>query len=237
MEYYYTPKQYVSGTSLTIIDDEAKHLGRVLRKQSGAEIFVTDGEGNLYRTRISGITKEIVNCDIVERFSNLHEPQKKITLYQSLLKKPDRFEFVIEKSVELGIFRIQPVVTEHVINKSTEKVERWQLIAMAAMKQSQRCFLPKVMMPVTFEDALKSANSKLKLIADERDLGTPNALKKIDPSINEDSIDIFIGPEGGFTLKEVDDALSAGLRAVNLGPRKYRSETAAILLTGLILNV
>lgn len=236
MEYYFTPKQYVSGSSLTIIDDEAKHLGRVLRKQSGSEIFVTDGEGNLYRTRISGVTKEIINCDVIEKFRDLNEPKRRITLYQSLLKKPDRFEFVIEKAVELGIAEIRPVITEHVINKSTEKVERWQLIAMAAMKQSQRCILPKVHVPVKFEEALKSARSELKLIADERDFDTPNAFK-IDSGINEESIDVFIGPEGGFTLREVDEAAGSGCRIINLGPRKYRSETAAILLTGLLLNV
>lgn len=236
MEYYFTPKQYVTGTSLTIIDDEAKHLGKVLRKQSGAEIYVTDGEGNVYRTNISGVSREIINCDIIEKFTNLNEPKKKITLYQSLLKKPDRFEFVIEKTVELGVSEIRPVITEHVVNKSTRKVERWQLIAMAAMKQSQRCFLPKIMIPVTFEEALESASSGLKLIADERDFEVANAVRKIDPAITDESIDIFIGPEGGFTLKEIDLAVSAGFKPVNLGPRKYRSETAAILLTGLLLN-
>lgn len=237
MEYYFTPRQYVSGNSLTIIDDEAKHLGKVLRKQSGSEIFVTDGEGNLYRTRISGITKEIINCDILEKFTLLNEPKKKITLYQSLLKKPDRFEFVIEKSVELGVSGLQPVITENVINKSTEKAERWQLIAMAAMKQSQRCVLPKVHKPVTFQEALKSAEHTTKLIADEREFESGITIEKISSLASEESIGIFIGPEGGFALKEVDEAVSAGFQIVNLGPRKYRSETAAILLTGLLLNV
>src|SRR5690349_4480202 len=124
MEYYYTPKQYVSESSLTVVDDEAKHLSRVLRKKSGEEIFVTDGEGNLYKTKITGMNKAVIDCSIMEKLRNVNEAPIKITLFQSLIKNPDRFEFVIEKSVELGVFAIQPVITENTVNKTTSKVER-----------------------------------------------------------------------------------------------------------------
>ncbi|MCI0449407.1 MAG: RsmE family RNA methyltransferase, partial [Chlorobi bacterium] len=84
MEYYYTPKEYISSSSLTIVDDEVKHLKRVLRKNTGDEIFVTDGLGNLYKTKISSVNKEIIECDILESSSNVNEPKIKLTLYQSL---------------------------------------------------------------------------------------------------------------------------------------------------------
>lgn len=233
MEYYYTPKTYISGTSLTIVDDEAKHVARVLRKKSGEDIFVTDGEGNLYKTKITNVTKELIDCNITEKFYNLNEPDVKITLYQSLVKNPDRFEFVIEKAVELGIHTVQPIITENVINKTTNKAERWQSIALSAMKQSQRCILPKIYEPVKFNDAIQAAGEELKLIAHEKS-GTKNiSIRDISSSKN---IALYIGPEGGFTEDEIGLAVKNGFEIFNLGARKYRSETAAILAAGLLLN-
>lgn len=124
MEYYYTPKQYISSSSITIVDDEAKHLSRVLRKQSGEEIFVTDGEGNLYKTKITSIGKQLIECSIIDRSKNLNEPAIKINLYQSLIKNPDRLEFSIEKAVELGVNSIHTIVTDNTINKTTNKTEQ-----------------------------------------------------------------------------------------------------------------
>jgi 16S rRNA (uracil1498-N3)-methyltransferase len=237
MEYYFTPKQYISGTSLTIVDDEAKHLGRVLRKQSGEEIYVTDGEGNLYKTKITGMTKGVIDCSVTEKFHNLNEPAARVTLYQSLIKNPDRFEFVIEKSVELGVHRVRPVITENVINKTSNKTERWQSIALSAMKQSQRCFLPKVNEPISFKEAIESSKHGIKLIAHEKltdNLETP-PLRSFNEKGLDGEVSLFIGPEGGFTDVEISFALSHGFKILNLGARKYRSETAAILGVGLLL--
>lgn len=233
MEYYYTPKEYISSSSLTIIDDEAKHVARVLRKQPGAEIFVTDGEGNVYRTLITNISKELINCDVLEKHYMLNEPSRKLKLYQSLIKNPDRFEFVIEKSAELGVCEIQPVITQNVINKTTDKTERWQTIALAAMKQSQRCVLPKVLDPKVFEECINSSAGELKLLADERN--NTNSVEPKELGDVAETVDIFIGPEGGFTPDEVMYAESKGFRILNLGKRKFRSETAAIHCTGLLL--
>lgn len=234
MEYYYTPKQYVSESSLTVVDDEAKHLSRVLRKKSGEEIFVTDGEGNLYKTKISGMNKTAIDCTIIEKLQNVNEPSLKITLYQSLIKNPDRFEFVIEKSVELGVYAIQPVFTENTINKTTSKVDRWQSIALSAMKQSQRCILPKIHEPISFLDALTKA-AGLKLIADEKPSDNSTSIQSLHQNKQTGEISLFIGPEGGFSIDEVILALNNGFEALSLGARKFRSETAAIITVGLLL--
>ncbi len=234
MEYYYTPKQYISSGSLTIVDDEAKHLARVLRKQSGEEIYVTDGEGNLYKCLISSISKQLIECTIKENSHLVNEPELKINLYQSLIKNPDRLEFSIEKSVELGVHSIYTVITENTINKTTDKTERWQSIALSAMKQSQRCVLPRVFQPVSFNDAVTGASSDLKLIADEKDIQGRIQFKDIPAGIN--SIDIFIGPEGGFSPGEAEFAVLNGFKILSLGKRKYRSETAAILVISNLLS-
>jgi len=227
MEYYYTPKRYITPGELTITDDEAKHLARVLRKQSGEEIFVTDGEGNLYKCLINSVSKEEIICAIKENFFMLNEPELRINLYQSLIKNPDRLEFSIEKSVELGVNSIHTVVTENTINKTTNRTERWQSIALSAMKQSQRCLLPEVFQPVGFDEALRHSAAELKLIADEKELPGRIHLNDIPGDLR--SIDIFIGPEGGFTPAETESAAAKGFKILDMGKRKYRSETAAIL--------
>lgn len=237
MEYYYTPKEYISQSTLTIVDEEAKHLARVLRKSAGEEIYVTDGLGNLYKTKISSVAKNLIECVITEKIKDTAEPELKINLFQSLIKNPDRFEFVIEKSVELGVTSITPVITENVINKTTDKTERWQAIALSAMKQSQRCLLPVVNAPVSFEEAVKNSIG-LKLAAHEKI--TENSVKISDDVIKNytgDTLSIFVGPEGGFTNDEINLSLNNGFITLNLGKRKYRSETAAILAVGLILNL
>jgi 16S rRNA (uracil1498-N3)-methyltransferase len=232
MEHYYTPKIYISASSLIIIDDEAKHLARSLRKKSGEEINVTDGEGNLYRCKIDKISKDRIDCNILSKSFGLSEPEIKVTLYQSLLKNPDRFEFAIEKSVELGVNMIQPIITEHVINKEREKTERWQAIALAAMKQSQRSFMPTVQKPVSFDEAVKNCKDGIKLIAHEKDCELLIGDCGIKESAN---VAFFIGPEGGFSDAEINLALESGFKLITLGKRKYRSETAAVAALSLIL--
>jgi len=235
MEYYYTPKMYVSASSLTIVDDEAKHLSRVLRKNSGEKIYVTDGEGGLYETVINKVSKDIIECSVLNTSFMINEPLQKINLYLSLLKNPDRFEFAIEKAVELGVNSIHPVITEHTINKTRNKTERWQAIAMSAMKQSQRCVLPKVYEPVEFDIALSNAGGSLKLFADEKE-SLPDRVRINSLSISKNEIDLFIGPEGGFSPGEADSAVSKGFKIIDLGKRKYRSETAAIYALSLLLT-
>lgn len=236
MEYYYTPKEYISSGSLTIVDDEAKHLGKVLRKNAGDEIFVTDGLGNLYRVKIGSAAKSLIECSILEKLPGINEPKTKVTLYQSLIKNPDRFEFSIEKSVELGVYEIFPIITEHTINKTTNKVERWQSIALSAMKQSQRCLLPKVNTPLQFADAVVSCKADIKLIADETaGKDHSNDDKGFPKYTGTDSIAVFVGPEGGFTPDEIQHAVTNGFERLSLGPRKFRSETASLLALGLIL--
>jgi len=234
LEYYFTEKKNIQENSLIIVDEDARHLLRVLRKVPGEELYVTDGERNLFRTEIESISDDSLNCRIVERFFNLNEPAVRITLYQSLLKNPSRFEFVIEKAVEIGVYEIRPVITENVVNKETDRSERWQSIALSAMKQSQRCFLPKVLHPIVFERAIQDAEkTDLKIIADEKEnIDVVNI-----PEINllSQSISLFIGPEGGFTAAELQTATGHGFKILNLGKRKLRSETAAVAVLGRIL--
>lgn len=233
MEHYYALPQNIKNGTLVITDDEAKHLSKVLRKDAGSEILVTDGTGNLYSCTIESIGKKEITCSINDRHYNVNEPAIKLTAYISLLKNPSRFEFAIEKLTELGIYGIQPIITERVISKEKDKSERWQSIALSAMKQSQRCVLPKVNKPVDYNIAIKNCNDSVKLIAHEK--SSPPLLKEREPGGEGATIALFIGPEGGFTGEEIELAANHGLKVISLGSRKYRSETAAITAAALIL--
>ena len=234
MEHYYALPQNIISDTLIITGDEAKHLTKVLRKEPGSEIFITDGNGNLYKCVIENIDRNGINCKITDKQFNVNEPSLKLTAYISLLKNPARFEFAIEKLTELGVYEIQPIITERVISKEKDKSERWQTIALSAMKQSQRCRLPQVNSPVDYKIAIKNCNDEVKYIAHEK-AASNNSLTALSGLTDKDSASIFIGPEGGFTDNEINFAGQFGFRILNLGSRKYRSETAAIVSAVLLL--
>jgi 16S rRNA (uracil1498-N3)-methyltransferase len=237
MEYYFTNHENISGSSLIITGDDFKHLQKVLRKKTGDIIYVTDGNKNLYKTRIEEINIDNIKCLILEKQFDINEPKTKVTLYPALIKSPSRFDFIIEKSVELGVNEISPVVTENVVNKTHDKTERWQTIALSAMKQSQRCYLPRVNPPQSFEKAIDSqSKDDLKIIADER-IFTNNIFgSELKNLVHKNrNVALFTGPEGGFTEDEIDSAVKKGFVILNLGERKLRSETAAIAALSMIL--
>lgn len=240
MEYYYTPKKNINTVKNTlIIDDdfEYRHLAKVLRKKPGDKIDVTDGELGIYRCEISEITKDNIRCRITNVEHDLYEPDKKIHLYLSPLKSADRFEFAIEKAVELGVHSITPVVTHRTINKSPfneTKLNRLHRISMSAMGQSQRCYLPKVNNIITFdrlkEDTTSNKNRIVMYEFSEKDT------KFVYDGESKD-VFLLIGPEGGFTEEEISGLRDSGWQVGSLGDRKLRSETAAIVSIFEILNL
>ena len=231
MEYYYTPKYqiYLEKQILYIEDFEYKHLIKVLRKRVGDEINVTDGEGNLYKCRIESITKTKIIASIEETSKDLYELPFNIIACISPLRNPSRFEFEIEKCVELGVKKIIPVVTERTVVKDAfegTKMERYRKIIITAMGQSMRCVLPEMSNKISLE----------KLI--EQTIDEPNRVvyyefaKKDEffkPELISNSIFVLIGPEGGFSDNEINLLRSSGWKVNTLGERKVRSETAAIL--------
>lgn len=231
MEYYYVVKENISGDKLRIIGKEAGHLIRVLRKKTGDEIYVTDGERNLYKGRIIKAGKGI-ECEIIEKSYNVSELELKVTLFPALLRNPTRFEFIVEKATELGVYEIIPIITENVVARR-KRQERWQSIALSAMKQSQRCYLPKVSEPVGFIEAIeRAASNEAKIIAHEKG---ETDYKSLADFGSVSSVSVFVGPEGGFTEEEIEAAAHHGFKVLKLGERKLRSETAALVILGRLL--
>jgi len=228
-------------------------IRNVLRLVPGDAIVVLDDSGWEYEVRLAAVEPTQVSGQVENKVLGRGEPRAKITLYQSLLKG-DRFEWVLQKGTELGVVEFVPVVSDRCVVGSVDdvskvKVERWQRIILEAAEQSRRSRLPRLQMPSLFPQACERARrSDLALLPWEEEqtrtlrsmLTDWNALPttaqgRTVTSRKPFSISLFIGPEGGFTPREADQARRYGIAPVSLGPRILRAETAALAAVTMVL--
>jgi 16S rRNA (uracil1498-N3)-methyltransferase len=234
MDYFYTPPSNIAATQLTIEGDEFAHLTHVMRKTRGDRIRVVDGIGNTYDVVVESIEKRAAHCGIEMHYHYLHEPACSLTIAVGLLKNHSKFDFLVEKCTELGVSTIVPLLTERTIPQHS-KTDRWQKIALAAMKQSERSILPKVHDAIPFEDFLvQPSSASLKLIPHEK-VDSPTIAEAIG-NVKLLSAIVCIGAEGGFSDEEVAAATRVGFQSATLGTRRLRTETAAIISCGLLLQ-
>ncbi|MBA7471356.1 Ribosomal RNA small subunit methyltransferase E [subsurface metagenome] len=244
MPHFFVSSKDIKGNEVLITGNEAKHIITVLRKREGDKIDIFDGQGNEFRVRILEVDRSAglprVKAEIITQKRRETEPKLKITLFQSI-PKGNRLDFVIQKSTEIGISEIVPITTERTIvrldcKRIKQRVLRWQKIAREAAKQSRRSAIPKVCPVLDFSQALKEFSAKkpwMGIIAWEME--EKNHLRKVLRSnvgggISRLPLAIFIGPEGGFTPEEVEEARRAGVVPVSLGSRILRSETAGLVV-------
>lgn len=210
--------------------EDSKHCIKVLRKKKGEIIQIIDGKGGFYTCRI--LDENLNKCVFkIEKFEeNLNEKKSKINLYIAPTKNIDRIEFMLEKIVEIGISSINFIETEHSINKNV-KINRLEKIAVSAIKQSLRTFLPYVNPEIQkFDQKLISKLKGKNLFGHLSD----SAISIQDFKSSED-INIFIGPEGDFSSKEVKLAIDNNFIQVSLGKSRLRTETAGLYAV-VILN-
>lgn len=224
---------------LYIKGDDVNHISKVLRLNTGDDILVCDGLGVDYVSRIDEINKKEVLCDIIDKFDNLSEPPLKITLFQGL-PKAQKMELIIQKGVEIGICRFQPVITQRVVVKTegkdiSNKLERWRRISEEAAKQSNRGIIPEILEPITFNEAVQELKKMdLSIIPYEKE--NANSLKKVlQGNKSAQNAGIFIGPEGGFDESEIKCSIEHNIIPVTLGPRILRTETAGIAASSMVL--
>jgi 16S rRNA (uracil1498-N3)-methyltransferase len=235
MDYFYVKLEDVTSHGLTLRGDESKHLVRVLRKNIGDRIFATDGNEMMYEAVILDIGKTDTHCTIAAMHRKYNEPSVDVTLAVSLLKNPARFEYVIEKTTELGVRTILPISCEHTISRN-EKHERLEKIALSAMKQCGRSWLPRIQPLQSFRVFIEnSAHYQLKFIFHEKAESSHTIASEL--KLHEDihSVLIVVGPEGGFTEDETAYANHAGFKSISLGTRRLRTETAAVVAVSHVL--
>jgi 16S rRNA (uracil1498-N3)-methyltransferase len=233
MDYFYCPPEHIDKELVIIEGEEFSHLSHVMRKNEGDEIRVVDGKGNAYDVRLEEIKKKTARGIIYNSYAHHHESNVEVTLAVGILKNPSKFDFLVEKAVELGVKEIIPMQTERTI-PSHAKVDRWQKLALAAMKQSCRSYLPQVKVLSTMGKILSEQHAfGVKVVAHEK---SREALAQEHLRWGTKSrILVMIGPEGGFSDEEIEKCVSVGVMPVSLGERRLRSETAAIVASALIL--
>ena len=215
--------------------EDAHYLVQVMRVRPGEELDVVDSKGIVYRAQIDSVDKKNCTIGILNVINASSEPKTKVTLYQSV-SKGERMDLTIQKSVELGVTVIVPVLSERCVvklDKKKDRSERWQKIALEAARQSGRDIVPVVTEPVTFAEAVKNCKERLKVIPWEEAEGV--TLKDVIRERNTDSMAVFIGPEGGFTAAEADMARANDITPVTLGPRILRTETAGTAVLAMIM--
>ena len=224
------------GDTIIISGNDARHIGKVLRMKTGETLTVSDMQGNDYECRIASIGEDTVSLDIIEKFGNQTEPDVKIKLYQAF-PKGDKFDFIVQKSVEMGVTEIIPVLSARCVARPSErdfqkKRERYQRIALEAAKQCGRGIIPSVANIISLDKAIGQEFTGQRIVFYEGGGETVASLLPDKPS----EVSVFIGSEGGFDTTEIKKFQKTGIRCATLGRRILRCETASIAALTLVLN-
>ncbi len=207
--------------------DEAKHLAQVLRISVGNTITVFDGLGNYAEARVLSVSKQRIDL-MLELAESKPTPLPEITLAQAI-PKGKNMDWIVQKAVELGVSKIQPLVTRNtIVSPGDEKAEKWRRTALEACKQCAQFTIPTIADPISFDSWLQSTNpSELKIIASLAE-NPQNFRETLAAHPEIESITLLIGPEGDFTPQETAAALAAGFIPVTLGDLVLRVETATL---------
>ena len=226
-----------AGAAFTLHGDEAHHLLNVVRVRVGEEVELFDGSGSLARARLLGGRRSEASLQVLGVEAVDVEASRKLTI-ACALPRSTRMDFLIEKCCELGVSRFVPMVTRRSVVDPTERQEnhlvRWRRAVIEASKQCGRTRLMEITAVLSFESALMTREQAHRMIASTAPGGTGLAefAARVQPG---QDVTAFIGPEGGFTPEEVDQAVGGGCAAVSMGPRILRVETAAVAVAACLL--
>jgi 16S rRNA (uracil1498-N3)-methyltransferase len=246
MHRFFVPPDWIERNWVTLTGPQAHQIAHVLRMRPGDDIVVLDNSGWEIETRLIAVERHAVRGEVLRRRLASSEPRTKVSLYQGVLRSK-KLEVVLQKGTELGIVEFIPVITERCVVSDLGAVEkkrqRWELILQEAAEQSRRGRKPVLRSTMLFPQACERVRQRggLSLVPweDAGDLNLREVLRN-EPSDHSGawppmSIDLFIGPEGGFTRDEVDLAQRYGVVPVTLGPRILRAETAGLVSASAIL--
>ena len=227
-----------NGAVIELSGDRARYLGKVLRARQGDHVTLFNGEGPEWSATIREFSKNHIALTIGESSDPGTESSLKIHLVQGI-SRGERMDLVVQKATELGVKRITPVLTEYgVVKLSGERAEKrrehWQKIAIGACEQSGRTIPPKIDAPIRLRDWFgqppQSVDAQLILLpgasASLTDIAAPST-----------KVCVLIGPEGGFSETESDDAEIAGFQPVSIGQRILRTESAAIATIAIMQSL
>ena len=244
----YQNTNFVVGDSVELSADAFGHVVRVLRLADGDAITLFNGqEQKEFHAQLFNVTKKTAQANIISESVKTTESPVHIHLGQGI-SRGDRMDFTLQKSVELGVSTITPIFTERCGVKLSgerlaKKQQQWQKIVISACEQSGRCYVPQVLAPISLSEWLNQPTDALKINLHPRAqhsiMTLPVQPQNAEPSTQQDTqqgnqentqqkVRLLIGPEGGLSDDEIEQASDAGFAEVLLGPRVLRTETAAL---------
>ena len=219
----------IDDSELWLTAEQARYVSRVLRLKIGDHVILFDGQGGEFSAFIKEFAKDRVRLQVGRRSANDIESPLSIQLVQGL-SRSGRMDVVVQKSTELGVHRITPVITEFSVvkldpEKAAKRREHWLKISQSACEQCGRNTLPEIDLPQTLHSWLANLADEdtLKIMLDP---GSGESIAKLAPAV--DAITLLVGPEGGLSHGERRQCEEQGLKAISLGPRILRTETAAL---------
>ena len=233
MRYFFIEPDALQKPIVAIEGSEVHHIKNVLRLKPGDKIRVFDGEGFEYDASIQRIFADRVEIKIRRKFPGRKESPVQIAVAQALLKEK-KMDRLLRHLCELGVTRWIPFISERSVPKPGEKrlsarADRWNQIVKESCKQCQRSKLPETIKTLTFEDLLDYGQScDLKIVFYEYESAKLKSLMAPNPPSSPREILLILGPEGGFSDQEIENARAAGYLVAGLGSRILRAETAAI---------
>lgn len=217
---------YITDSTVSVVGEECHHIMKVMRHSVGDKLFVTNGNGKIFETEITSTAKNEVKSKIIKMIEYKNRLEN-FTICLPRLRVADRFEFALEKCVELGFTNFVVFESERTVAKG-DKSDRWKKIGMAAMKQSLQSYLPKFIYLKKFGQL--NDLEGMKIIFDQ------NSNVKISENIEQFSSDdkycLIFGPEGGLTNEEIE--LLSNKQTYQLTPNRLRAETAIITAASFV---
>ena len=235
MNRFYHPSPLELKQKIHLSNKAAHHATHVLRLRTDDKIILFHNDLYDYSAVITDINKKTVKVYIDSKFENQKNPTIHLRLFQSL-SSSEKMDWIIQKSVELGVGSIIPMYSKRSNiklqgSRAEKKLSHWQQVVISACEQSGRSSLPKISLPKKMEECLNQENANhLKLILSPKE---KNNLQSINNS-SVKNIDIMIGPEGGFAEEELNQAIKSHFVPIGLGPRILRTETAPLSILSIL---
>lgn len=236
---FFVEPAHINDSLVRITGPDVIHITKVLRLGRGSTVVVLDGRGKSYEAEIQSPGRDEVVCRIKKELLTAPACPVHVTLVQGI-PKGDKMDIIIQKGTELGVSRVIPLICHRTVvkidaDRMRRKGERWQRIAVEAAKQCRRPDVPEVSDAADLGHILAGLPKKCVALIpweEECQVSLKDVLYK---NTAGEEIYVFIGPEGGFTPGEVEQARAFGVRSVTLGPRILRTETAGIAVLAMVL--